>query len=164
VNGATGEIDYLTTGIADELEPMVQALGDWAHRNVDAAVCMEEVDVRILMWNMRRKINTAVLPQKRRSVIEFIFPELPEGECRYWIIGQPGVSADLCKINPGYDVDLYITADGRSLASAWMGHTTLQSEIAQGRVHLEGSQVLIKTLSQWMVGSKYTKEPPAKVA
>ncbi|MFN0193988.1 MAG: winged helix-turn-helix transcriptional regulator [Aestuariivirga sp.] len=155
VNGATGEIQYRTTPLADGLSPIVKALGDWAHRNVDAAVCLEEVDVRILMWNLRRKVNTAVLPRHRKSVIQFIFPELPDAERNYWILGRPGEPADICMIDPGHDVDLYVTADALALASAWIGHSTLQAEMAREKIVLTGDALLMNSIGDWMVRSSF---------
>lgn len=155
VNAATEEIHYRTTPLADELAPIVTALGDWAHRNVDAAVCLEQLDAKLLMWNMRRKVNTAVLPKRRRSVIQFIFPELPEAERNYWIIGRPGEPADLCSQDPGHDVDLYVTADLGALTAAWMGHSTLQAEMARDKIALIGDEYLINSIGEWMVRSRY---------
>jgi DNA-binding HxlR family transcriptional regulator len=151
----TGEIQYRTTLLANELEPIVKALGDWAHRNVESAVCLEEVDARILMWNMRRRVNSTNLPARRRSVIQFIFPELPEAERNYWIIARPGEPADLCSVDPGHNVDLYITADLRALTAAWMGHSTLQAEMARETITLIGDRVLIATIGDWMVRSHF---------
>jgi DNA-binding HxlR family transcriptional regulator/SAM-dependent methyltransferase len=105
-NPATGEIRYTTTPKADELEPIVHALGAWAHRNVEADVTLEHLDARLLMWNMRRKIDARALPRARRSVIEFIYPELPRDERRYWLIAKPGMPVDLCSTEPGHDVGL----------------------------------------------------------
>jgi DNA-binding HxlR family transcriptional regulator len=155
VNRATGDVQYNSTPLADELKPIVTALGDWAHRNVDPTLCLEALDARLLMWNMRRKVDTAVLPKSRRSVIQFIFPELTENERNYWIIGRPGVPADLCSANPGHDVDLYVTADLRALTSAWMGHSTLRSEIAKDKIMLVGDESLIGSIGDWMVRSRY---------
>jgi DNA-binding HxlR family transcriptional regulator len=154
-SGASGEVHYRTSKLADELAPIIVALGDWAHRNVDADVCLEKIDARVLMWNMRRKVNTAVLPARRKSIIHFIFPELPEPERNYWIVGRPGMEADLCVIDPGQDVDLYITADLKALASAWMGHTTLATEISRGKVNLVGDELLINSIGNWMVRSRF---------
>ncbi|MBK8770504.1 MAG: helix-turn-helix transcriptional regulator [Rhizobiales bacterium] len=155
IHPATGDSSYRTTKLADELAPVIMALGDWAHRNVDADVCLEQLDARLLMWNMRRKVNTAVLPARRRSVIQFIFPELPEQERNYWIIGRPGVEADLCVIDPGHDVDLFITADLKALTSAWMGHSALQTEIDRNKISLVGDDMLANSMGTWMVRSRY---------
>ena len=57
--------------MADELEPVVNALGSWAHRHIDPEPGLECLDARVLLWNIRRKIDVSALP-RRRSVVEFI--------------------------------------------------------------------------------------------
>ncbi len=160
-NPGSGEITYRTTKIADELEPIVYALGNWAHRNVDKDVSLEHLDARLLMWNMRRKIDPAALPRARKSVIQFIFPELPAAERNYWLIARPGTPTDLCLIDPGHDVDLYITADLRALTSAWMGFSSLQGEIGRDRITLIGDPGIAASIDEWMVRSRYACASPA---
>jgi DNA-binding HxlR family transcriptional regulator len=155
VNEATGDINYLTTKTTDELQPIVHALGKWAHHNIDAEVTLEHLDARLLMWNMRRKVNTAALPKTKQSVIQFIYPELPREEQSYWLIAKPGLPVDLCSIDPSFDVDLYITADLKAMTSAWMGHSNLQSEIAKEKIALIGDHNLAARIGEWMVRSTY---------
>lgn len=154
-NRATGEIAYETTPLADELEPIVHALGRWAHRNIDAEVTLEHLDARLLMWNMRRKIDASTLPQGRRVVIQFTYPELAEDERSYWLLARPGRPVDLCLSDPGHDVDLYVTADLRAMTSAWMGLSDLRAEIARERVSLIGDRALAATISRWMTRSAF---------
>jgi hypothetical protein len=155
INKSTGDIKYTTTEITTELKPIVHALGKWAHRNIDADVTLEHLDVKLLMWNMRRRVNSAALPRTRQSVIQFIYPELPKDEQSYWLIAKPGMPVDLCSIDPSYEVDLYITADLKAMTSAWMGHSSLQSEIAKEKIALIGNHDLAVTIGEWMVGSSY---------
>lgn len=154
-NSATGDINYKTTRIADELEPIVHALGEWAHRNIDADVTLENLDARLLMWNMRRKINAAALPTGRRSVIRFIYPELPNPEQSYWLLARPGMPVDLCLTDPGHDVDLFVTAQLKAMTSAWIGFSTFEAEIASERISLIGDPALVANLGSWMVRSSY---------
>lgn len=154
-NPATREIAYRTTPFADEIEPLVHALGVWAHRNIDSEVSLEHLDARLLMWNMRRKINAESLPAGRRSVVQFVYPELPEEERHYWLVGAPGRPVDLCLTDPEHDVDLYVTADLHAMTAAWMGHSTIRAEVARGRIELAGDRALIATMSGWMVRSSY---------
>ncbi len=160
-NAATGDITYRTTKMADELEQIVYALGNWAHRNVDKDVTLEHLDARLLMWNMRRKVDTTTLPRGRKSVIQFIFPELAAAERNYWLIARPGAPTDLCLIDPGHDVDLYITADLRALTSAWMGFSSLQGEISRDRITLIGDPDIAARIADWMVLSSYACPKPA---
>lgn len=154
---STGDIDYRTTAIANELQPIVEALGRWAHRNVDAEVTLENLDARLLMWNMRRKIDSRALPASRRSVIEFTYPELPRDEQSYWLISKPGAPVDLCSFNPGHDVDLFVSADLKAMTSAWIGLSSLQTEIAQGRISLLGNASIAASIDNWMVRSSYAR-------
>ena len=150
---STHEIHYTMTKIGNELQPIIYALGKWAHRNIDADVTLEKLDARLLMWNMRRKINTVAFHKKRRTVIQFSYPELPEDEQRYWLVAKPGTAVDLCSTDPGYDVDLYINADLRAMTSAWMGYSTLRAQIAADKIMMVGDRSLADTIEDWMVGS-----------
>lgn len=150
-----GEPGYTTTPMADELKPVVQALGKWAHRNIDREVSLEKLDARLLMWNMRRKINTSALPRGKTTVIQFTYPELTESERHYWLVARPGQPVDLCLLDPSHDVDLFIRADLKAMTSAWMGWTSLRAEINANTVVLVGDRRLIDTLDKWMVRSSY---------
>ncbi len=154
-NRVTGEIVYRTTDIADELEPIVHALGTWAHRNIDANVTLEKLDARILMWNMRRKVNAAALPSRKRSVIQFTYPELARDERHYWLVARPGTPVDLCLTDPGYDVDLFVTADLKAMTSAWIGLSSLDAEISRERISFVGDMSLATSIGNWMVRSSY---------
>jgi hypothetical protein len=50
--------------------------GDWGHRWVSAKASMDNLDVKLLMWNMRRNMNPDPMPPGR-SVIQIIFRDLP---------------------------------------------------------------------------------------
>jgi len=153
----TGDINYTTTKIADELEAIVHALGEWAHRNVDAEVTLENLDARLLMWNIRRKIDPDALPRSRRTVIEFTYPELPKEERSYWLIAKSGMPIDLCSVDPGYDVDLFVSADLKAMTSSWMGLSSLKTEIAQGSISLIGDPVLAASVDSWLTRSSYAR-------
>jgi DNA-binding HxlR family transcriptional regulator len=154
-NNATGDINYTTTTLANELRPIVYALGEWAHRNVDAEVTLEHLDAKLLMWNMRRKIDSTALPRSKRSVIEFSYPELCKDERRYWIVSKPGTPVDLCMIDPGHDVDLYISADLKAMTAAWMGLSSLKAEISRGKIFMVGDEVIAASIEDWMVRSAF---------
>lgn len=149
----TNEIHYTMTDMGNELQPIIHALGKWAHRNIDADVTLEKLDARLLMWNMRRKINTVTFPRRKRTVIQFTYPELPGVEQRYWIIAKPDTAVDLCSVDPGFDVDLYIIADLKAMTSAWMGHSTLRTQIVAEKIVMTGNRTLADTIDHWMVRS-----------
>ena len=58
VNGSSGKhAQYVTTPVADELEPIIRNLAEWAHRNIDCNVSLQALDARLLMWKIRGKID-----------------------------------------------------------------------------------------------------------
>src|SRR5579871_4936378 len=64
--------EYRLTAAGRALKPVVDAIGDWGHQWVTTEATLANLDVNVLMWNMRRKINTNPMP-KRRSVVEIIY-------------------------------------------------------------------------------------------
>ncbi|EHS48897.1 transcriptional regulator, HxlR family [Rhizobium sp. PDO1-076] len=159
LNGS--EVHYRTTTMANELEPIVHALGEWAHRNVDTEVTLEHLDARLLMWNIRRKVDAGFLPPDRRSVIQFTFPDLPREDQSFWLVAKPGEIVDLCSIDPRYNVDLFIRADLYAMTAAWMGHSTYHAEIARERIALIGDRTLAATIDRWLVRSSYAAVCPS---
>jgi len=126
--GAGGHTEYLTTPLADELEPHIRALGEWAHHNIDCEISLQHLDARLLMWKIRGRIDLLQLP-KRKSVIRFILNAPPNETANYWLVAKPGEETDLCYTDPKYDVDLYVVCELRALTSAWMGHSNFEREI-----------------------------------
>jgi DNA-binding HxlR family transcriptional regulator len=151
---AKGTVDYIQTNIAIELQPAIRLLGEWAYRNFSVDVALDDLNPDYLMWNVRRKIDMAALPE-RRVVVQYHFTDLKENEATYWLIAKPGVPVDLCMMDPGFEVDLFIEADSKAIAAIWMGYSSWQAEMSQNRVFLSGEARLIKTIDSWMVRSSY---------
>ena len=101
--------EYVLTAAGRDLAPIVHGLGRWALRWVDSDCSLGNLDPRLLMWNMRRNMRPDPMP-RRRVVVEFRYLDLPTDEQRFWLIVAPGCPVDLCSIEPGYDVDLLVTA------------------------------------------------------
>jgi DNA-binding HxlR family transcriptional regulator len=154
--GGTGKehSEYFTTPLADELEPIVRKLGEWAHRNINSEVSLERLDARMLMWNIRRKIDRLELP-RHSCVIQFTLNDPPRDQVNYWLVFKPGIEPDLCYSDQGFNVDLFIVSPLRSLTSAWMGHTSFESEISAGKITLIGNEIMARTLTKWLVTSSY---------
>lgn len=151
---------YATTPMADELEPVVHALGSWAHRNLDPEPGLECLDAKVLLWNIRRKIDVSALPRKR-SVVQFILRERDKPDFTAWLIIRPNAETDLCLIDPKDDVDLYVVAELRALTSAWLGHSVFAAEIEEGRIQLIGDALMASKFSRWLIRSSFAIEADA---
>src|ERR1700681_4776789 len=104
-----GVYEYQLTESGCELGPLGEAFGIWGQRRIQSKLSLQHLDVDLLMWDMRRSLNTTPMPA-RRSVIEFVYPQLPAAQRRWWLIVDPETGNDLCKIDPGFEVDLLLSA------------------------------------------------------
>ena len=108
------------------------------------------------MWDMRRNIAAASFP-KRRCTVQFVYPELAPGGNTWWLVIDGGY-VDLCSVDPGFDVDLYVNSTLHSMTAVWMGHVTLKAEIDSGRITLAGDKVLSRSMHGWFGLSPFAKE------
>ena len=156
---AAGNVTYFPTKAAANLEPIINALGHWAYTNVGVRDHVGNADVRAFVWSLRRNIAVDVLP-KRRVVIRLLFPEQAEGLKKFWITAKPDAPVDVCFLDPGYDVDLYITTSLSDLVAVKFGHSKLQHKIDTGRIDLTGTTQIARTIGQWLVLSSFVPSAP----
>jgi hypothetical protein len=97
---------------------------------------------------MRRNLNPQPLPS-RRCTIKFQFPELVPARRCWWLVVE-GSTVDLCSFDPGFEVDLLVTASLRAMTAIWMGVARLNGEIAGGRVRLEGDRAIARDMQRWL--------------
>ena len=152
-----GIFEYRLTESGRELGPIVEAFGVWGQRRIEADLSLQHLDVQLLMWDMRRNLNTTPMPD-RRSVIEFAYPELPATQRRWWLIVDPESAVDLCSIDPGFDVDLYVSVDLRTMTAIWMGLDNVRTAVASRRMILTGNPQLASAMQTWLGLSPFAKE------
>src|SRR3954469_9847897 len=144
-----GGSDYRLTEAGRELRPIVEAFGIWGQRWVESDLSLQHLDAELLMWDMRRNLDPTPVPP-RRSVIQFRYPELADARRRWWLLIDPGREVDLCSVDPGFDVDLFVSADLRAMTAIWMGHETVQGAVDRGEVLLAGDPRLASQMQHWL--------------
>jgi DNA-binding HxlR family transcriptional regulator len=152
-----GVIEYQLTAAGRELGPIVEAFGIWGQRRIESDLSLQHLDVQLLMWDMRRNLNTTPMPT-RRSVLQFAYPELPSTQRLWWLIVDPDDCVDLCSIDPGFDVDLYVSVDLRTMTAIWMGLDTVRAAVASRRMLLTGDRQLAAAMQSWLGLSPFAKE------
>jgi len=144
-----GVHEYRLTPAGTELRPIIEAIGVWGHRWVTTEATLQNLDANLLMWDIRRNINTDPMPS-RRNTIQFIFNDRPVSERTYWLIVEPGKEVDLCLVDPGFDVDLYVSTDLRSMTEIWLGYRTIDQMSEDGRLVLTGNGTLGRHVRAWL--------------
>src|SRR5262249_60674527 len=93
----------------------------------------------LLMWNVRGRIALPKLPP-RRVVVRFDFRSFPP-RCRgfqtcWLILTREGT--DVCLKDPGFDVDLVISADAGAIARVWTGAMTFAQALRSRGLRPQG--------------------------
>lgn len=149
--------EYKLTEAGHDLKPVIEAIGNWGQRWVESEASLQNLDPNLLMWDMRRSLDTRPMP-RQRSTIQFIYGDQPQARRDYWLIVEPGKDVDLCSQNPGFEIDLYVTTDLRTMTEIWMGLKSVARACDEGRLQATGSRKLEAALQTWLGLSPFAKE------
>lgn len=157
---ATGQVDYLRTQAAIDMEPALDALAKWAQGNLRAQTALGNINVSKLMFYMRHLIYPEHLPH-RQVVIQVRFSDPGLKYDTYWIVTRPGSPVEVCSVIPGFDVDLFIETDRVSFSSMLLNRTTTARELEEGRLFMSGDALLMRSIDTWMY--RRTKETAEEI-
>jgi DNA-binding HxlR family transcriptional regulator len=146
--------EYHLTQAGRELEPIVMGLGAWGARWVRSQMSQEDLSVELLMWDMRRSINSAALPQGR-TVMRFEFKDLAKKYKIWWILAEND-EIDLCMDDPGFDPDVAFISDLKTMTQLWLGDTTVSKARSSGTLDINGSSRLTKNIPKWLMFSGFS--------
>jgi len=154
-----GIFEYHLTEAGQELGPLVDSFGRWGQRWVTSELSLQNLDAQLLMWDMLRGLNLDPMP-KRRSNIQFRYPEQPSASRSWWLLVDPANDnqVDLCSIDPGFDVDLYVSTDLRTMTAIWMGQDTVSAALSSERLILTGDKNLEQSIGTWLSLSPFATE------
>jgi hypothetical protein len=142
-----GVFEYHLTEAGKDLREVVVAMGMWGQKWVESSLSLRNLDPSLLMWDMRRNLNPDPLP-KRRVVIQFQYHDLPSTKRDWWLVIEPGGDVDLCWADPGFDIDLVVTTDLRTMTAIWMGLTSVRAEAE--RFEFTGTREISKAMQTWL--------------
>lgn len=141
-------VEYHLTPAGEEVGPMVELLGVWGQRWVRNLLGEDDLDVGLLMWDISGRLDADQFPAGR-SVIVFEFTDVSGPKKLWWLIVDGG-EVGLCLTEPGYDVDLFVTTDLRTMTEAWMGDMPIKQAVRSGEIELHGSAGLARGFDKWM--------------
>lgn len=144
--GEKGSI-YVLTKAGEELQPIILSLGMWGLKWARNKITKEDLDPGLLMWDLRRGILVENLPEGR-TVIEFDFG--PREKKRLWWLIIEDEDVDLCLKYPGYEVDLHVETDIKTLSSVWLRVQDISDALKNEKIQLDGSKKLIKSFPKWL--------------
>jgi len=161
VKSEKGVFEYKLTEAGRDLRPVVEAMGFWGQKWVEARLSLKNLDPSLLMWDMRRNLNPSPLPDGR-TVIQFLYHDLPASKRSWWLIVEKQGDVDLCWYDPGFDVDLYVSTDLCTMTSIWMGLTTVHKE--RDKISLTGDLDIAAKMQTWLGLSPFAVMPKRAAA
>jgi DNA-binding HxlR family transcriptional regulator len=156
VAGESDLYEYRLSQSGKDLAPIIEAVGVWGQKWIETEASLANLDPNLLMWDMRRNINPAPMP-RRRSTIQVILKDLPEARRKWWLVVEPDKEVDLCSVDPGFDVDLFLSTDLRTMTEIWMGYVTVARAKEQRRLVVTGDRQLEAAVGNWLKLSPFAK-------
>lgn len=148
---------YELTSAGRGLFAVCQALGEWGARWLEIAP--ENLDPFVALWSMCNALRRERLPH-RRVVIRFDFTGRARRE-RYWLLIERG-DIEICKTYPGFDEDLYITAEAEAFVKWHAGRLSWAQATRDERIKLYGSPSLIRAFPTWNARSMFAHIRPIR--
>lgn len=136
---------YRLTPAGLDLFPVIESLTRWGARWAFGEPRPDELKPLLLMAWMRGRVCSENLPGCR-VVVEFRFPETRPRD--YWMVLTPE-DVSICVTHPGFDVDLYVTADLASLYKVWLGRMPFSTAVADQQIHLDASTEYARAFPTW---------------
>lgn len=151
---------YHLTPAGQELLDIVERLGQWGQKWVNPDIREEDVvDASLLMWDMHRRVDWKRAPP-RRITIQF---NIPDSRHRmFWLVLDRGDSS-VCLQDPGFGVDLEVTARTMTLHRVWMGQLRFGQAMRGGDLQLDGPREMVKGFPTWFTLSVFSDVTPAPV-
>ncbi len=140
--------DYRLTEAGKALSSVVRAMAIWGQEWIDEEPSLKNVDVRFLMWDMRRNVRPAsFLPDP--FTVQFIFSDAPEGLTDHWLVFEEN-DVDLCYVDPGREVDAFVETDLRTMTRVWMGWCDLDEAMSEGALEITGQAGIVRKSRDWL--------------
>jgi len=157
---STEGVRYKLTEAGRELKPILLALGTWGQRWARSRLDPEDLDPSMLMWDIHRTMNASYFGAGR-TVLQFEFGDYMGKFRRWWLVVEDG-EVDVCMKDPGYDVDLEVHTDTRSLTAIWMGELSVSRATRDGLLRMAGASGMKRDIAKWLGRNYFAGVKPAR--
>jgi DNA-binding HxlR family transcriptional regulator len=141
--------EWHLTDAGKALGPLIHQFGEWGLQYAQDPLKEDDLDVTVLVWNIKRRVDPGVFPG-RRTTVHFDFTDAPEGKRLWWLVNERG-AVDLCPFDPGFPVDLYVTTDLRTMIAVWFGKLAWDAGVRLEKIEVIGPRQLRERLRSWFL-------------
>lgn len=152
--------EYCLTPAGKALERTLNELGRWGMRWVYDGLDDEQLDAATLVSDMAKLLDTSELPSGD-TVIQISFTDVATLP-RVFIIVH-GEQCEVCDVNPGHEVDVYLQCKLRTLSEVFWGDIDLRVARENQSLQVQGSALLTRTLARWLPMSPFAADNPKQI-
>lgn len=140
---------YHLTAAGRDFEPVIEGLGIWGQRWARRELAAHELDLKLLLWALERSVRPEAFGA-RRCVVKVTFADQPARMSEWWFVNDHG-QLEMCKDDPGFDVDLYLETTLPTIIRVYRGDVTLAHAIERGGIQVTGLGWARRALSRWLL-------------
>lgn len=148
VVGEDDHPEYHLTPAGAKLEPIIKQLGVWGKEWIQREVSDDDLDARLLMWDVHRRINVEQLPREQ-VVVHVHFPDADEDARHFWLLLERN-SVDLCLEKPPQEHDLSVRSDLKTFTKVWLGDIGLRKAFNENTIEVRGRPELREQFPDWL--------------
>lgn len=141
--------EYHLTQAGKALQDVINSLLVWGATWAFGDPSPEQLDPLLLMWWMHNRVNGDQLPQ-HRVVIQFDFRGAKTES--FWLV-LTTCDVTICLTDPGYEIDLLVTADLATFFKLWLGRISYHEALESQGVQVEGAPRLVRAFPNWFAWS-----------
>lgn len=141
--------EYHLTQAGSALHDVINSLLMWGVTWAFDDPSEEQLDPLLLMWWMHNRVNHDQLPDER-VVIQFNFHGAKTET--YWLVLTVS-DVTICMTDPGYEINLIISADLATFFKLWLGRITYNEAITDYNVSVDGIPQFIRAFPTWFAWS-----------
>ncbi|MEO8392554.1 MAG: helix-turn-helix domain-containing protein [Chloroflexota bacterium] len=141
--------EYQLTEAGRDLQDVIGSLMMWGGTWAFGEPTPEELDPILLMWWLRKRVQVGMLPD-RQIVVQFDLSggRVPAGKGHAWLL-LTAADVTLCLTDPGFEVDVLVTADMTTFFKLWWAEISYQEALSGTHFSVDGLPAMTAGFPIW---------------
>jgi len=146
--------EYQLTPAGNALKPLLGELGKWGMNWVFQSMEGDELNIAVIVRDFAFAMDTQQLPSGG-SVIQFNVQSESEAAKKFIMVRDGAAQA--CDENLGNEVDVYLSADLKTLYQIWYGEVAVNTACDKKLMNVVGAPVYTNNISRWLRTSQFAQ-------
>lgn len=146
--------EYQLTPAGNALKPLLGEFGKWGMNWVFLSMEGDELNIAVIVRDFAFAMDTQQLPSGE-SVIQFTVQSETEAAKKFIMVREG--NAEVCEENIGTEVDVYLSADLKTLYQIWYGEIGVNTACEKKLMKVVGAPGYTSNVSKWLRTSQFAQ-------